>query len=161
MIRTIPYIAVSLIALATLFCVLSISTNRWYDTSTIQAGLWKICRAGVGVPTLCYNSSTHTPTVLALSGLILIFIGLILTIVSSLYNLEQVKQKRNISYTAIIVLFIGSIILDITYVSYSNIQRQFGYSYFLMVISHLFTFLAVILVAFSTGSIHQLSEINS
>ncbi|CAF0737337.1 unnamed protein product [Didymodactylos carnosus] len=138
---------------AALFCILSISTNRWYTTSTIQAGLWKICRTSPGIPTLCYSSLNRTSAIFALSGLILIFIGLILTIVLTLFGLERPEQKRNISCLTTIVLLLGSISLGISYVSYSNIQRQFGYSYFFMIISQVFTFLATTLTAFSVGRI--------
>jgi hypothetical protein len=142
------YIAVGLTLSAIIFAVLSISTTHWIHTLRIRAGFWTLCHLQ---PFACFNSITRSPAALSLTGLFLIVIGLITIFIFNIIDWHLSSSVRFISFVCVCSLTLGGFFLAMSYVAFSRIAAQFGYSYYLMVISQLFAMSAAIVASYLEG----------
>ncbi|CAF2041540.1 unnamed protein product [Rotaria magnacalcarata] len=142
------YIIMGLTLSAIALVVLSIGTNHWIHTIQMRAGLWKLCHLQ---PIACFHSILCTPAALSLIGLFLIVIGLIVTIIFYIVEWNVSSSVRPISLISVFSLGFGTFFLVISFVTFSHIAAQFCYSYYLLIVAHLFSMTAAIVASYLEG----------
>ncbi|CAM4931445.1 unnamed protein product [Rotaria socialis] len=143
------YIIIGLTLSAITLVVLSISTNHWIHTIRMRAGLWKLCHLQ---PIACFHSILRTPAALSLTGLLLIVIGLTATTIFYIIEGHHLPPSvRPISLITVFSLGFGTFFLVISSVTFSHIAAQFCYSYYLLIVAHLFSMTAAIVASYLEG----------
>ena len=141
-------IIIGLTASTILLAVISISTTHWVHSIRMRAGFWKLCHLQ---PLVCFHSITRSPAALALTGLVLVVVGLISTLIFDIIDWHLSSSIRFISFLSVSSLTFGAFFFAMSYVAFSHLVGQFCYSYYLMIISQLLAMSAAILASYLEG----------
>jgi len=143
-----------LLVVSLAFALISITTNYWFQSlsNEYNEGLWVICHRPSSRPNsplnnkICYNQPYRKSQGLAISGVILLSIAIILSIIR-VYK----KTDRLLIYLIILILVGSTLLLMFSYLSHPREinLRKLGYSIYFMLISSLLTLITIGLVAFS------------
>lgn len=131
-----------------LFVILAISTNHWIHTIRMRAGFWQLCHLE---PIICFYSVIRSPAALSLTGLVLITIGLISTIIFYIFEWHLPSSVRFFSLISVLSLSFGTFFLVMSYVAFSRIAAQFCYSFYLMIVGHVLSMTAAIITSYIEG----------
>lgn len=141
-------IIMGLTACTILFAIISISTTHWVHSIRMRAGFWKLCHLQ---PLSCFHSITRSPAALALTGLFLVVVGLISTLIFDIIEWHLSSSLRFISFLSVTSLTLGAFFFAMSYVAFSHLAGHFCYSYYLMIISQLLAMSAAILASYLEG----------
>ena len=142
------YIIVGFALIAIMFAVISISTTHWIHTIRMRAGFWKLCHLQ---PLACFNSVERSPAALSLVGLFLILIGLTSTFITEIIDCHLSSSIRSISVISVFSFGFGAFFLSMSYVTFSRVVIEFCYSYYLMIVGHIFAMIAAIMAGYLEG----------
>jgi hypothetical protein len=148
------YTIMALISSGILLVVLSITTTHWIHTSRVQAGLWQLCHLQ---PLACFHSFARSPTFLTLTGLSLIILGLISTIMFDLFDYQLSLSRRYLSFMSVCSLGFGSLGLLMGYIAYARLVGQFCYSFYSIIIAQWLIMIAAIFSSYLQGRRHILA----
>ena len=147
------------LGLALILAFLGTITNRWYQSlsNDFHEGLWWFCQrfsSDSSSSTSTVNCCRRQPFVksqaLAISGIILLFIAF----VSSIVYFYQ-KTARLFVYFIILILIASTLLLIFSYLLYSRSphSRQLGYSIYFMLISSILVLISTALITFLAKTI--------
>lgn len=142
------YIILGLTTCTILFAVLSISTTHWVHSQRMRAGFWKLCHLE---PLACFHSITRSPAALSLTGLFLVVVGLISTLIFDIIDWHLSSTMRFISFLSVVSLTMGAFFFAMSYVAFAHLAGQFCYSYYLMIVSQLLAMSAAIVASYLEG----------
>ncbi len=146
------------------FALIGITTNYWYQSlsNELYEGLWFVChrRSTLFYSSLntdiCQKRFYFKSQGLAISGIILLSIALILSII------RRYRTNSDCLACLIILILIGTIVLLIlSYLLYPKEinLRQLGYSIYFMLISILLCLITICLVFFSTRIVQSIKNL--
>jgi hypothetical protein len=145
-------IIIILIGLSLILCLIGIITNKWYQNSSKESseGLWLSCQKSSNEIIHCTKQPYLKSQGLSISGLILLSISFILSII----YLNRIND-RLLAYFIVLLLLGSTILLLFSYLIYptNSYLKQFGYSIYFMFISSLMVFITTGLVIFTTRTI--------
>jgi hypothetical protein len=154
------FIIVVLLIISFVLALISITTNYWYQSlsNEFNEGLWFICHRQSAVSysslniDICQKQPYFKSQALAISGIVLLSIALLLSIVR-IYR----TNDRRLAYLIISILTATTLLLIFSYLLYPRQInfRQLGYSIYFMLISSLLCLITTGLVAFSTRTVQS------
>jgi vacuolar-type H+-ATPase subunit I/STV1 len=144
-----------LLGLSLILSLIGIITSQWYTnpSSDFHEGLWISCER-ISSISHCRKQTYFTSQGLALSGVILLSIAFILSII---YNNR--RNDRLLCYLIILILVGSTLLLIFSYLVYPRDihSRQFGYSLYFMLISSLIVLVTTGLTTFTARTIQSTS----
>lgn len=155
---TMKIIVILFLGLALVLAFLGTITNRWYQSlsNDFHEGLWLFCQRFSSDPSSSTDHCRRQPFVksqpLAISGIILLFIAF----VSSIVYFYQ-KTARLLVYFIILILIASTLLLIFSYLLYSRSphSRQLGYSIYFMLISSVLVLISTALIAFLAKTVRS------
>ena len=153
--RLLAYLIVGLAASTMLLVVLAISTTHWIHTARIRAGLWKLCHLQ---PLACFHSITRSPAALSITGLCLIVLGSIGTIIFDLIDCHVSLSRRYLSFISLCSFGSAGFFLALSYLVFAHLTGQFCYSFYLMIMAQLFIMYAAMVASYLQGRRYALAS---
>lgn len=148
------FIIIIILLVSLVFALIGITTNYWFQSlsNEYNEGLWVICHRKSSISDsslnkkICDKQPYSKSQGLTISGVILLFIAIILSILRQ-YN----KTDRLLKYLIILILTGSTLLLMFGYLSHPRQinLRKLGYSIYFMLISSLLTLITTGIVAFS------------
>jgi len=138
------------------FALIGITTNYWYESlsNEFNEGLWVICHRPSSTTIysssnveICHKQPYFKSQGLAISGIVILSIALILSIIR-----RYRKNDSLLAYITILLLVGSTLLLMFSYLLFPREInfRQLGYSIYFMVFSSLSSLITTGLVVFST-----------
>ncbi len=138
------------------FALIGITTNYWYESlsNEFNEGLWVICHRPSSTTIysssnveICHKQPYFKSQGLAISGIVILSIALILSIIR-----RYRKSDSLLAYITILILVGSTLLLMFSYLLFPREInfRQIGYSIYFMVFSSLSSLITTGLVVFST-----------
>ncbi|CAF1224167.1 unnamed protein product [Adineta steineri] len=160
-------VIIVLLGLSLIFALIGTTTDRWYQNTLNNSneGLWIYCQrlssnsSSSSIINHCYKQPYFKSQSLAISGIILLFIGFVLSIV---YFYKR-ENDRLLIYIIIVILLASTLLLIFSYLLYPrNVHlRQLGYSIYSMSISSVIVLISTALITFLAKTIQSTRTLTS
>ncbi|CAF1135486.1 unnamed protein product [Adineta steineri] len=159
-------VIIVLLGLSLIFALIGTTTDRWYQNTLNNSneGLWIYCRrlssnSSSSIINHCHKQPYFKSQSLAISGIILLFIGFVL----SIFYFYKRENDRLLIYIIIVILLASTLLLIFSYLLYPrNVHlRQLGYSIYSMSISSVIVLISTALITFLAKTIQSTRTLTS